>query len=642
MDFLQHANRYQAGSAEVGGISRSRENERRRALKIQNNFTTFFQANRVPLKETERNRLHSSSTHAIEPDSYQKKIRQEGDENAHRMSRYQSQPLDYPKHSYLGFGQPGPSSEKAASRVPANIGNYQSWKSLPSERATSYVSWSETQDSPYVTAMKNRVANVEEARETHSPTPESIRRIIEETGIFRNTGIKTSSHHENIERDLSCRENLREQKRTSTPGGRSEAHTSSTKSNAGFGQHARITDQQRRPDASESIPKEARAIHRPHHTREHPQAREPSGERDPKGIIAEHFDRKQGWHQQLSPAKRVSQTPVSATRSEPQRNTSTPLSREQIAKQARIKRSLTSMSRLSNPSILHPIPETEVEAEQEEQHPMEYIRNTLQNMGPDESESVLHPNHDKPLEHTVISGISNRAVSSLRSVATPDFGIRSGFGIIQLRSAQTTPFTQATSDIQNLQSARGLNGNIATPQSLYYLGLPFRGGSAVNSNVSPSVAVHPIYTSQVVQSNIYERPEEYNELSRYGKFRDHLEFQENEIPSYTEDAQYEHDEEYQGNMDARGNHFVAGGDVYKAPQFEAQNSHGPYVWQPNSEDYHHDAVSYNDDQINSNDKINDNYGAYGMEFGEENYIDGSMLEQQEDQMGGFWRPQWKY
>lgn len=652
MDFLQHANRHQVGSAEVGEMSRFREKERRKASKVQNNFTAFFQANRIPHKEVGRNRPCSSSAHANESDSYQRRRQERGDENIDRKNNYQSQPL-YSDRPYLDFGQPGPSSEKASGRAPANLPNHRSSPSLPPERATSYISWSETQHSPHRTAMRNRLANVEEARETHSPTPESIRRIIEETGIFRDTGIKTSSHHGHLEtRKSSRKEELRDQKRILIPRSQPEPCTSSTNSHAGSRKHGRNesetnirpADKQQRPDKPELMPKGAQALGRTQGPQEYPQqVEETSRKGHSKNIIVEHFDGKQEWRQQTSPAKRVSQTPVSAVRSKLRRTTSTPLSREQIAEQARIRRPLTSLSRLSNASILQPILETEFEAEQGKHSPAEMHPNSVPNIGSHRShrsKSLSHTNHEKPLEHKHIPAVQNRAISSIASVLTPNSISRNSGGIIHPRSAQTTPFTQATSNPQYIQSGSSLNSNNATSQYPHYLGLPIRGGSAVNSNVYPSIAAPPIYTSQAVQQNMYGRSEEYTELAHDGLFGNHYECGENEFSAYPEDAQYEKDGEYQGPVDTRDGNSMR--DFYEAPHFEAQTSWEAHGWQPNAENNDHDELNHIYDQDNGDDAINHSYVGYGMQFEEVNHLESSMLEQQEDQMSGFWRPQWEY
>lgn len=171
MDFLQHTERSRPTIEMEHLRAKPREREKRQVLKGREDIedlSTFFNQYRKPLQEVSNNpgRVLSTETPQarIEPPE---------------LIRPPEPQFLYPKQiDHSPIRRPQPPSLVSA-------GKYTDSASRVSGKATTYLSWSETQFSP----AKRRPMDTDNRRQV-SPIPDAIQRSIEKTGIYRDTGIE--------------------------------------------------------------------------------------------------------------------------------------------------------------------------------------------------------------------------------------------------------------------------------------------------------------------------------------------------------------------------------------------------------------------------------------------------------------------
>jgi hypothetical protein len=343
MEFLQHSSRYQPPPKEDRIKSKAHEKEKRKTSRAQEEISDFFKP-KVPLKQIETYSAGSSSLYTS--NEYFKHNR-ESDQIRPEHSGGRSQYLDHPEKPYLGFGKPRPSSDRRSTSrglspaisYPRNIPNSDS---RLSGKATTYVSWSESQTSPQGTGR--RLANLD--RRDTSPTPESIRRSIEETRIFQNTGIRVADSKQ--PRAAPMQELLERQVN------QSEARESSTSTAAPSiqpsGIHPELASRNPEQDMSKVIlrphsVKQSTELHRDSNARGNvSNQNDPTSRKRSNGPIIEHFDPQSGWHPQAGSTGPSRPTITNGMTTEvPQQSMSAPIDREQLAKRARIKRLSTTL-----------------------------------------------------------------------------------------------------------------------------------------------------------------------------------------------------------------------------------------------------------------------------------------------------------
>lgn len=187
MEFLQHS--HKSGPVGKGDtvISKSREKEKRKVTRAQEEISTFFRPNRIPLQEVSSNKGGPSFANAKNA----RPIYTNQLESDRRSKSYdRSQSLDIPQERSRRFERPWPLSDQK--QAPTNLSPAVSHTMrLPnstsrlSGKATTYLSWSESPISPAVTSRRSNRDAI-----ALSPTPDSVWRSIENTGIFKDTGIK--------------------------------------------------------------------------------------------------------------------------------------------------------------------------------------------------------------------------------------------------------------------------------------------------------------------------------------------------------------------------------------------------------------------------------------------------------------------
>lgn len=360
MEFLQR-HTYQASSTKIDKIkSESRGKEKWKSSRAQEEISTFFKLNKTPLKEMNLNRAdrRTSAYAGDESSTFGKQSAGDWDQLGHSLSR----PFDHLDRPYLGFGRPGPSSDRiSAARGLTPASNYphnvpESLSRL-SGRATSDVTWSEIQFSPRATASPQRLADAD--RRPASPTPDSVRRSIENTGIFRHTGMGATPESRMIEVDQSSRtdRSRRFNDAHGRVGSRNEAfqetisrEIASTKVSEGLARRSDSSEVQRqeRPRGIDRNSHRRETVTEQDERRNNDRSREVEKEitSGQKHVILEYCDRESGWHHRSSSQVRNRRSPTATigadTPNEPEPTNQT-LSREEIAKKARVKRPRTNL-----------------------------------------------------------------------------------------------------------------------------------------------------------------------------------------------------------------------------------------------------------------------------------------------------------
>ncbi|KAH6666585.1 hypothetical protein B0J14DRAFT_677846 [Halenospora varia] len=342
MEFLQHSNQNLQAAKNDRITSKSREKELLKISRVEEEISTFFQSKKMPLTEINSNRGHSPSATMLEGCRYNESNNENHREQERERSQSYEPPL-YRARDSSGINHTSDSSVKdprvslavtEPEKAPITTG-------LLSEKATTYVSWSETQLSTEGDCRPPRLDTSEER--PRSPTPESVRRSIENTGIYRGTGIDTRrGMNTSPGKSLKRRRHVEEQyfshttskpftmtsgsrNPSSTPQGSSVARNLSSENRPHLALSRGGTERSRSGE-SQSI-SEAKPSRSP-----------------PKRFIIQHFDEKLGWHQKFCPKQQRRHSDViDKERSTPKELRSTPINREQIAKDARIKRPSTTV-----------------------------------------------------------------------------------------------------------------------------------------------------------------------------------------------------------------------------------------------------------------------------------------------------------
>lgn len=187
MTFLQQPSRVPATKNQDQKVSKSHDKERRRAEREQLEISTFFQPQQTPMDETE---LHGREETALacvnekESTRRQQKLRNHHEKDHTSLSRTDSlEPDDSRSHQHEKSLVQTRTPQVRSS--PASLPN----KKLGSSKAT-YVSWSDSHGSPIDMATSRYLRDSNQVQT--SPIPDSIRRALEQTGIFKDTGIEST------------------------------------------------------------------------------------------------------------------------------------------------------------------------------------------------------------------------------------------------------------------------------------------------------------------------------------------------------------------------------------------------------------------------------------------------------------------
>jgi hypothetical protein len=344
MDFLQRSGRH-VSVKEDKTISKSREKEKRKAARAQDEISMFLKPDRMPLQPTSLNKGSvASSTHAKDRRSA---TSDQLDSDYLGRHHERSQSFDFPQKPSLDFRRTKPTSDILSASLGRNpvinrleYGPHSTGKI--SGRASTYISWSETQFSREAKSPKLSKVN----RIGASSTPESIRRSLEKTGIFRDTGISMPARRAAASPHIYGRSSQRGQTR---PTGNPARSTSTPESGERVVSPARLGTHEltsshvvHRPDLQEGF-------HASHAKDEIAQTGEAEMKRE--RIVIEHFDPNLGWYERQRSGERGQKIASTVTKGEiPEQPKSAPIDRLQRAQMARIKRPPTTVP-LPRPSL---------------------------------------------------------------------------------------------------------------------------------------------------------------------------------------------------------------------------------------------------------------------------------------------------
>ena len=209
MEFLHQGDRIAPGNKPDKITSKSREKEKQKAVRTQDEISTFFKSTKTPLRELDPNTRgrESSTITAIEDSFYERQFASDKYYNADKRPQY----LEPTREQALTFRQRSPSGRLLKLRETSLGVNYTDRPpestSRISGKAKTYFTWSESQISPRTTERSRQLRNTSQQR---SLTPESIRRSLQKTGIYRGTGIYDRPEPPSFNEVLSEAEQLRQ------------------------------------------------------------------------------------------------------------------------------------------------------------------------------------------------------------------------------------------------------------------------------------------------------------------------------------------------------------------------------------------------------------------------------------------------
>ncbi|KAF8857005.1 hypothetical protein BDZ45DRAFT_452700 [Acephala macrosclerotiorum] len=608
MNFLQHSNRHPQVEQKPKASSKAREKEKRKASRAQEEITEFFRPSRNPLEETHPNedRRRASFSKPTEKRSvYVKQVEQENRQQSHDDIKS----LEPRQRPYVGLRHSASSSERLStyhSVSPAILDprKYHESASRASEKGTTYVSWSETQLSPSASSQRLTIVD----HRPVSPTPESVWRSIENTGIFRDTGIKMSS--------AMVRRNERPSSRLD------RTKTSSASESARYSQVRSSTSPRRlSPEVEHNHRLDPRSQdERPASAASRGRTRTPLAEslqlpRNPgaaenlqnlqeignvrRRTVIEYFDSEHGWHETSNPLGRCK----SRTSDPPRESVSTPIDRQELAKAARIKRPSTTLP-------LSRIHAEEREPKQSREHADQRTIGMAQSGGREHKASMSVDKIVLPLENETTGDgkhHTNLEQSRGKGNVSQQFNSENSEGLASKSGHETQEFgkkceslgPRTTQQDSAVTKAREMNF-VQNISSLTYMGLPLRGSwhpegqyqSPIVSNRQPhflhqlqQVALKhfdtiPEYTA-ITQYELYDIPEEEEAVPMQEGCEDYG-YHEANIAEDPVDGHYFYNLEDvgvenidHGNVDQLGMEYYPAHGIYDEPEdYQLQNGGG--------------------------------------------------------------------
>lgn len=345
MEFLQHSRSNQHSGKENPVVSRSREKERKKASRAQDEISTFFGPNRAPLQDVSSNRSGPSVDVVKKgPNVYTRQLDYERDGTKRRVS----EAIDSRSETSRGSEVAGRSFDRhqvghnydPSPEVNRSI-NILGSTSRVSGNATTYVSWSESQRSPVSTPHHDNFD-----QRNISLTPESVRRSLEKTGIFSGTGIgrTLSSHWTNRPpgvygiRDLMAAQDTRCGNSSDLMSTELTGSSGSVLENPPNHQQDRdrVSPDLSRRKARDVLPARQKRADQALSTDQNESVDQQGTSR--KRIFIEHFDPALGWREDPNIGQCSQQTSAATMRPKDSHiPPPTPLTREEIARTARIK-----------------------------------------------------------------------------------------------------------------------------------------------------------------------------------------------------------------------------------------------------------------------------------------------------------------
>ena len=653
MEFLQHPVRHQ----NVKSTSSIREKDRRKAFTVQDEISMFFKPTKVPLAEKSPNIGRETSSTYLN-DEQTMYIRQ----GVTDRNKYHSQSIELSKLPYSAA--PGLSSDRISAR--GRTPSTHRLRAVPdtsrlSENTASAVTWSATQISPEAMTASSRW--YPDNQHLGNSTPEPIRKSIDSTGIFRDTGIERPSTLVSLrakpsptpqdsllqKQHLSCTQDSLKypdqimKSRASQPRRISNDPEPRSKE-----QRSRAEDQTPRQSQNLGIHDiaSAKTISRQRSQSRSVDSQSPATTQHSR-VVVEHYDLSLGWQRQevLGPSEKT--TTLLPMGAEKIRETqSAPISREQIAKDARIKRSASTI-------MVKPVPEAPRLQDGSKIVTDEHA------LSEDviENRELVNPARERILHSASVSTMPSPAAdeaacsqhsldkAQVMSHGNDDqksYDIESGGHSRPLLLPQR-PDRLSGEAVANLRSRCGIS--TLDPEVLeigLIAGIPVRG--SLGSFGPPPRTLHlptefqsaPLYLDQIRRQFTSELPLPAN---AHTQFR-HEPFNP-ELVSYLKDNEYDKLDEL--GYEARG---YDGYPTYEK-EFEAYTEHDvnePQQWQPTVQG--DDTLEHHEISEGQEPEMTSNYELYDVSFGQAFEATYELKEQgsvhdyrlAEGSIAGFWRP----
>ncbi|KAI9642327.1 hypothetical protein NHQ30_009129 [Ciborinia camelliae] len=346
MEFLQRSDKKSHVNDTIV-VPKSRAKEKKKAARKQDEIATFFKPSKTPIRDNSSTFEDPTSPTSIhEASLYERQLRRDREYDRHQYStdnltsrvdntesnliesRNQSNHICFPREPTPQF----PSEE---------VGHH----NMYSETADTIVTWSESQNSPGAT-IALRQAREQYCRRQDSATPDSVRSSIERTGIFKDTGIENSSKRKSHVREATSKglHGTRENHSvpTTDPIETSEDSSrlsiDSAKNSYEIGRPPNFQQQDCLPRPSSDI---QRKTEEPLVNRRPPDTVEICDD-GRRRIVVEYYDSNRGWYRKEEDPKSPSKSPKHLLKSA-EAPIPAPLTRQQMARNARIKRPSTTL-----------------------------------------------------------------------------------------------------------------------------------------------------------------------------------------------------------------------------------------------------------------------------------------------------------
>ncbi|TGO53581.1 hypothetical protein BOTNAR_0292g00170 [Botryotinia narcissicola] len=349
MEFLQRSGRKSQANDSIV-VPKSRAKENKKAARAQDEIAEFFKPSKTPVRDNSPTIDHTTSpTSIFEVSLYERQLRKDREDDRYQYyTKNSAARVDEKRSHLMGSGVQQVHSnelkfpEKLTPQLHSeDISNHK----VHSKTTDTIVTWSESQYSPGAT-MTLRRAREQCCQRQMSATPDSIRNSLGRTGIFKDTGIESSSRWKsNIQEPMN--EGLH------GPGGKdiistigSLVETSREFSSLGTDSAINSHETDRPPhfqqlDCLPQIPSHMqKKTEEPFLKESNPVAVEARDKRLRRTVI-EYYDPNRGWNRgkesgppSKSPEHHAKPTAALAT---------TPLTRQQMARNAKIKRPSTTL-----------------------------------------------------------------------------------------------------------------------------------------------------------------------------------------------------------------------------------------------------------------------------------------------------------
>ncbi|EDO00024.1 predicted protein [Sclerotinia sclerotiorum 1980 UF-70] len=346
MEFLQRSSKKSRMNDNIV-VPKSRVKEKRKAARAQDEIAAFFKPSKTPVRDNSSTIEHPTSPTSTHGASlYEGQLRRDRE---HDQQRYYSEILtprvnerrDYLKESSSQQVQPNQvrfTPDHGPQFLSKNVADCNMY-------SDTIVTWSESQNSPGAT-MALRRAREQYCQRQNSTTPDSVRSSMEKTGIFKDTGIESSSRRKPHMRVAVCKEpyETRDKASASTADGPavisrdlSSLSTDSAQKNHEISPSPNLQQQDCLPGSllhmekkTEEAPLRERAL----------DSAETRVDRLQRTVV-EYYDPNRGWYRKEDskpPSQSLDLPPDLAVAPIP-----TPLTRQQMACNARIKRPSTTL-----------------------------------------------------------------------------------------------------------------------------------------------------------------------------------------------------------------------------------------------------------------------------------------------------------